>query len=382
MAPKLASNVLSNCYDKILESLNNLINDDDFICRHRRSPKAFIRKRCLTFRIMILLLVNMLKGSVHDELDHFFKAINLAKQWERVVTKSAFSQALRNLDPLAFVVLNNHLVRSFYNTFSSRTFMGFTLLAVDGSTVKVPHNQENIKHFGAWQTDAGPECPGARVSQVFDVLNKITIAAVISPKSKGERDLASEHFLNLRPLDLVLLDRGYPAFWIFKLITNVGSNFCARISDHHWSVVKAFKNSGQMEDTLTFTASCPARKACRELGLDFKPIKLRLVRVALDTGETEILITSLLDRQSYPHDCFAELYHHRWPVEEGYNHMKHRLEIENFTGKSPLTVYQDFHAKVLTKNLAAILAHSGQDQVDLETVNRKQAHQKLAYFRG
>jgi hypothetical protein len=171
------------------------------------------------------------------------------------------------------------------------------------------------------------------------------------------------------------LDRDYPAFWIFKLITNVGSNFCARISDHHWSVVKAFKNSGQMEDTLTFTASCPARKACRELGLNFKPIKLRLVRVALDTGETEILITSLLDRQSYPHDCFAELYHHRWPVEEDYNHMKHRLEIENFTGKSPLTVYQDFHAKVLTKNLAAILAHSGQELVDLETATRKHKYQ-------
>jgi hypothetical protein len=40
-----------------------------------------------------------------------------------------------------------------------------------------------------------------------------------------------------------------------------------------------------------------------------------------------------------------------------------------------LTVYQDFHAKVLTKNLAAILAHSGQELVDLETATRKHKYQ-------
>ncbi len=52
----------------------------------------------------------------------------------------------------------------------------------------------------------------ARVSQLFDVLNHITIDAVISPKKDGERALAVEHFEYLRPYDLVLLDRGYPAF--------------------------------------------------------------------------------------------------------------------------------------------------------------------------
>ena len=52
----------------------------------------------------------------------------------------------------------------------------------------------------------------------------------------------------------------------------------------------------------------------KEMGLDILPLKLRLLRVELDTGESEILITSLLDTQSHPHEQFAELYHLRWPI--------------------------------------------------------------------
>ncbi|MBF0529110.1 MAG: hypothetical protein HQK55_07545 [Deltaproteobacteria bacterium] len=52
----------------------------------------------------------------------------------------------------------------------------------------------------------------ARVFQLFEVLNKITISAVIAPQSEGERELAVELFHNLRPVDFVLLDRGYSAF--------------------------------------------------------------------------------------------------------------------------------------------------------------------------
>lgn len=104
-------------------------------------------------------------------------------------------------------------------------------------------------------------------------------------------------------------------------------------------------------------------------------MKPRLVRVALESGETEILITNLIDRDAYPEVCFSDLYHHRWPVEEDYNHMKNRIEIDNFTGKSVLAVQQDFHTKVFSKNLAAVLAHASQDQVDLETCDRKHRYQ-------
>lgn len=51
----------------------------------------------------------------------------------------------------------------------------------------------------------------ARLSQLFDVLNKATVDDLIKPKCIGERELAAQHLLNVISNDLILLDRGYPA---------------------------------------------------------------------------------------------------------------------------------------------------------------------------
>jgi hypothetical protein len=68
---------------------------------------------------------------------------------------------------------------------------------------------------------------------------------------------------------------------------------------------------------------------------------------------------------------FKELYHLRWPVEEQYKVFKMRIEIENFSGKSVLAVYQDFHAKVFTANLTAILARPAQEVVSQDSAENK-----------
>jgi hypothetical protein len=73
-------------------------------------------------------------------------------------------------------------------------------------------------------------------------------------------------------------------------------------------------------------------------------------------------MTSLLDPDTYPAEEFVELYHLRWAQEECYKCFKSRVEVENWSGKSALTICQDFHAKVLALNL--VLASTTQEIVD------------------
>jgi len=47
----------------------------------------------------------------------------------------------------------------------------------------------------------------------------------------------------------------------------------------------------------------------------------------------------LSDTGKYPWAVFFDLYHSRWPVEEDYKTVKSRIELENFSGKSALSVY-------------------------------------------
>jgi hypothetical protein len=92
------------------------------------------------------------------------------------------------------------------------------MVAVAGSTIQLPNNAEIMAHFGTWHPAKGGPCPMARVFQAFDVLNQVTLDALIALKALGERDLAAAHCACLGEGDLVLLDRGYPAFWLFMLI--------------------------------------------------------------------------------------------------------------------------------------------------------------------
>ena len=82
-----------------------------------------------------------------------------------------------------------------------------------------------------------------------------------------------------------------------------------------------------------------------------------------------------MDEEAFPAQVFKELYHLRWGVEENYKRLKQWVEIENFSGKSALSVKQDFYAKVLTSNLTAMVANVAQKQVDKTTSYRKHIYQ-------
>ena len=201
--------------------------------------------------------------------------------------------------------------------------------------------------------------------------NKISVDTIISPKSTGERDLAVKHCQLLQPKDILLLYRGYPAFWLFKLILSCGANFCARVQCEKWNVLKKFYHSRAKEKIFNLPIPCVFIKKCIELGLDTKPIMLRLVRVELNHGEAEILLNSLTDKQLYKYDVFMKLYHQRWPVEEDYKTMKCWIEVENFSGKSELAICQDFQGKIFSKNLTSILASPARESLEQNEKNRK-----------
>ena len=366
---------VTTAYLGLFTCIKGLLFSEEFKERHRQKPTNFTRQRSLPFVIVIIFLLNLVKRALQDELDEFFKLLDGAEIAVRMVSKSAFIQARKKLKYESFVELNQAQVNYYYNNFDVELWHGLRLVAADGSMSELPDTEEISAHFGVWHPAAGGTCPKARVSQMFDVLNKVTLDAIIAPKENGERALAAAHFAHLKAGDLVLLDRGYPAFWLFALILKQNAHFCARMKLGSWTIVKQFVASGLCEQTVSLKPNPSAVKECKARKLSEKPLTLRLIRVELDTGEIEVLITSLLDVVRYPVSVFKELYQYRWPVEEDYKALKSRIEVENWSGLSVLTIYQDFHAKVFTKNLTTLLTRSAQKIVEHESQNKKLDYQ-------
>jgi Transposase DDE domain len=283
---------------------------------------------------------------------------------ERAVTKSAFCAARQKLKPSAFIELNRHLVRRWYHDAPIRRWHGLEVRAVDGSTLRLPDTPDAIATFGQMFPAHSAPATLARISQVYDPLNKLILDALIAPYHRDERDLLVEHLAALEAGCLLLLDMGYPAFWVFAALQTRKIAWCARVALDTWSVVREFLAAGQADAAVTLEPHTEALADCRAHGLPTTPIRVRLIRVLLPTGNIEVLMTSLLDPDTYPADAFAELYHLRWAQEECYKCFKSRVEVENWSGKSALTICQDFHAKVLALNLTAVLASTAQEIVD------------------
>jgi hypothetical protein len=94
----------------------------------------------------------------------------------------------------------------------------------------------------------------------------------------------------------------------------------------------------------------------------------------LDAGEVEVLLTNLVDSQEYPGEEFKALYHEPWTAEEGIKTTKCKVEMENWTGKTVHSIYQDFHARVLCQNMAVSLACASQPAFDRVKASCKQRY--------
>ena len=311
------------------------------------------------------MIINF-RSSIQRDLDNFFKAISRSDFKIREVTKSAFTQARAKLNPWAFTRLNEVAVDTFYEGAEYYTWHGMRTLAVDGTRLVLPNHPSVIKEFG--QQKFGPKADSPRSlamgSMLYDTLNQITIDAQIAPYASSERDLLMQHMDKVKPGDLLLLDRGYPCFWLLFFLKAKGVEFCVRLKEDWWLKVKDFTESAEKERIVTFTLPKKDRKKLADYPhMQDATITCRLIKIELPTGEKEILCTSLVDQEKYPYEEFEALYHYRWGEEEAYKLLKSRIELENFTGKTALAVKQDFHAKVFLMTLCAAYAHPIEEKV-------------------
>lgn len=319
--------------------------------------KFFTRNRCFSFKSICLFLISTIQSSLQRELDRFFKNYNGKKVSERFVSQSAFSQARLKIKPEAFKELSDESINYFYSNYPFKTWNGFRLIAIDGSEVLLPKNEETINAYGEYTTNfMNGTVVLARLSKAYDVLNNISIDAKLVNTKIGEHPLAKQHLDYLGEGDLILYDRGYPSYDLFKNDLDKDCQFCSRVAVSNWSVAKRMAESGEKEIIAEIKPGYELRKQYKEQGIDFKPIKCRFICIELSTGEKEVLITSLLDAEQYPYELYEELYNLRWGVEESYKIDKHRLELENFSGKSVVAIKQDFFANILMGNLTAILS--------------------------
>lgn len=339
--------------------------------RHADHPTAFSRCRKLPLATLVAFMLTGMRMSVQAELDTFFAHLRQQAQLVHQVSEQAFAQARAKLSLTAIPLLNDWLIaRAEQDHFVSR-WRGLRLVAADASTVRFGLRASHVKRAAlADQILFGLFLPGPDL---------MLSASLHSVRECGERQFLFEHLDQLSPDDLLLLDRGYPCRWLVAVLNQRAIKFCMRVDNSDgFACVREFARSDAIERIVTLRA--PDKQDALDYECPRKPQRVRLIRNVAPNGEQRVLMTNLFDTKLYPANCFAELYHKRWGIEEAFKRLKHRLNLEHVTGLTQQAVAQDVAAKIVCDNLqalVAITAHADADLPDSERINHAYAHTAL-----
>lgn len=332
-------------------SFSAYLHSPELLAAVRLNPNAFLRHRKLPFVRLLSVLLAGLTASVQNELNVFAANLdNRADLW-REVSAQAFSKARLGFSHRVFALLNQRLLNLVEQHLSVPRWHGLRLVAADASKLQLFLKDalgRKVREAIAFAL----YLPGPELSLSFELY---------SPKV-GERQMLFEHLPSLKPNDLLLLDRGYPANWLIAVLIARGIPFCMRVDALSFGPVNAFLRSGKREAWVQVAP--PSKQDAKDYGCPRKPHTVRLVRVATPNGKSHLVMTSLLDATTHPAAGFADLYHARWRIEEAFKRIKHRLKLEHLSGLSWLAAQQDFGAKLLCDNLNALAVYAANPPTD------------------
>ena len=277
------------------------------------------------------------------------------------VSNQDVSKQRTYLNPMIFKDAIRDSMKSAYleGNYNLETFKGFNLFATDGSELELPNTPESREGFdvqerGLKETDT----PKARVSIIRDLQNDFIIDSIIDNFSIGEHQLAyrnierASEIVDLKK-SIVIFDRNYASSELFLLLLEKESHFIFRLKSDSYIKERSKMKTNDEWVQISLTSNRKhnikneeLKKKAEELGY----LNLRIVNIKLKTGEIETVITNLPEKIASSQEL-KELYGARWGVEKGYNVMKNRLDIENFTGKRRICIEQDFYAQTLMFNM-------------------------------
>jgi hypothetical protein len=324
--------------EQAIERTRKLISSEEFTAKARKASHAFTRKRKLPLDTMIGFLLTNFKTNTSIALYDYWPEISNINDR---ASKQAFSKARQYINWSCFQNLNDEMIDLIYSHGYS-TWKGYRVLAIDGSKIQLPKNPTLRAIFGTF--GGSKKAASGQSSCLYDVLNEFIIHAIMGPISTGEPSLARNHIKHLVGMssfgnELVIFDRGYISKSLMLDCMRNNIKFLMRVKKMFHKLIDH-----------------------KPLGIHKMQLKkgkekydVLVIKLTLDNGETETLITNLCD-PTLKIDDYKQLYNLRWKIETQFKSSKQNLMLENFSGISEIAVMQDYHVSVYLYNILSILS--------------------------
>lgn len=231
-------------------------------------------------------------------------------------------------------------------------YKNWRLMALDGTVLSVPDSRANAAAFGYPDGHRGLGArPQIRKLSLVEVGTHAEVALTIKgirQAGSGEKSMALALLRHLCPEMLLLWDRGFLSYSLWKNVIATGCQVLARVSSH--LILRPLAN---LPDGSYVAKLYPCYS---ERNKDRQGIEVRVIRYHINDpqraghGIEHVLITTLMDAERYPALELVCLYHERWEIELVFDEQKTHHDPRRPTkpaqlrSETPLGVLQEVYA--------------------------------------
>jgi hypothetical protein len=270
-----------------------------------------------------------------------------------LVSEEAFAQA-RALMPASYWVA---VILLLGQAFASRhdaalRWQGFRLLVLDGTCLSLPRYRALGEHFGYARNQRRTPRPQARMVMLLWAQARLPWRYELTPRSQGESTLAARLLSALDRDDLVLMDRGFFHYGLFRQIHEAGAFFAIRR-------IKRLRLRTLVRWTPHERLVRWRPAARRWQGAE---LRLRVIDYQIPGFRKSAIVTNMLDPQRLSRAHFVGLsrsgawvserdvglYHRRWQIETAFREMKRVQQLQGgLRGRTPATISYEVAGHVL-----------------------------------
>lgn len=361
---------------KNINILKEIIEKESFISLCRINKNDYIRKRKINPKDIVLYEINKRGLSSKMEIINF----NNIKNVQEISSPGLFKQR-KKLNPEVFKYLARESLKEFYKNYKKevKTMKGYVLLGIDGSDLEIPNVKESREKYNGKQQNQPARIT---ISTCYDLLNHYTLDAIVEKYDYNEIIMAEEHYKIIREEKILdkfksirIMDRNYRNLGnIYNCIKN-DEKFLIRIAS---SVYEKENMAMKTNDEIIkigyeYNRARYYKDSNKELYNYLKEgntVDVRCIKVKLDSGEIETLITNL-GYDEFTTDEIKEMYNLRWQIEINYKYLKNNLKIENITSTKEILIKQDIYSQVLVANMLQAFINENDKKIDQKKYKNK-----------
>lgn len=236
-----------------------------------------------------------------------------------------------------------------------QTYEGRKVYAVDGSTVRIEHSEENLQSYPATKNQYGEaHYPLVHIGIATDVVTGVALRPSFGPfdgpKVVSELELAEQLFGRLPAKSVVIGDRYYGCFRFTYQALQHGHDVIVRMKESNIKRFIGKPSTEYGECVVNWTPSAHERKKYDDFSTE-TTVQGRMLWFTIKEPGFKTLKLFLFTTLTLPLKKIVELYGLRWKVETDLRDIKSTMDMDAIHAKTPSMVAKELILGVTAYNL-------------------------------